>query len=53
MKDTMGVTVEIGKNEVACFTIEFLRADFFTVIEEVSKGLTLESVQNNPLWEIV
>ena len=52
MKDTMSVTVPMNEGEQAVFTIEFDRADFFKVVDSLD-GLTLESVQNNPLWKII
>ena len=50
--NTMTVTVDLKKGEVAYFKIEFKKEDFFKVIEEIA-GLTLEKVMNSKLWNVV
>ena len=53
MKDTMTVTVAMKNGVQAFFKIEFNKSDFFNIVDCLDTELTLESVQNNPLWRIV
>ena len=53
MKTTMTITTPTAKSgELAYFTIEFNKADFLTVIEEVETLKTPQDVINNTNWTV-